>query len=55
MTTPTSAIAAETQTKAAVAHRSRSGTFDALANRDFRYLLGGTMAANAAMWVQMIA
>jgi MFS family permease len=55
MTTPTSAIAAETQTKATLARRSSSGTFDALANRDFRFLLGGTMAANAAMWVQMIA
>jgi MFS family permease len=55
MTTPASAIAADSQSNATALTRSRTGTFDALSNRDFRFLLGGTMAANVAMWVQMIA
>ena len=35
--------------------RPRAGTFATLANRDFRFLLGGTMAVNFGAWVQMIA
>jgi MFS family permease len=36
--------------------RSASGgSFAALRVRDFRFLLGGTMAANLAMWVQTVA
>lgn len=55
MSSPASAISADTQSKAASAVSRPSGTFDALGNRDFRFLLGGTMAANVAMWIQMIA
>jgi MFS family permease len=55
MTTPANAIAADQHARAVALAPARAGTFDALANRDFRFLLGGTMAANVAMWVQMIA
>src|SRR5262249_59747393 len=33
----------------------RTGTLASLYNRDFRYLLAGTMGANLASWVQTIA
>jgi len=53
---PSSAVAVrDARGGAGALPRTRGGTFDALANRDFRFLLGGTMAANCAMWVQTIA
>lgn len=55
MTTPATAITATARATAAAPARAHTGTFNSLANRDFRFLLGGTMAANVAMWVQMIA
>src|SRR5215208_2097840 len=53
MTSPATAITPQTRTR--VVATPQGGTFAALAGRDFRFLLAGTMATNAAMWVQTIA
>jgi MFS family permease len=49
------AIATQARAQTAATGRRQTGTFAALAGRDFRFLLAGTMASNVAMWVQTIA
>lgn len=53
MSSTASTIAAQGQRGSAA--QAGGSTFVALRSRDFRFLLGGTMAAQVAMWVQMIA
>lgn len=55
MSTPATAATTLDRRTAAAAHAVGGGTFFALRRRDFRFLLAGTMSANLASWVQMIA
>jgi MFS family permease len=55
MSSSATAVGVQPRTQTATLTHARGGTFAALAERDFRFLLAGTMSTNVAMWVQTIA